>query len=683
MPVIQITNNSALNLTASSDDNNAAINRYLKNVLTLKAPVSLDALVKLKVADLDTVTFPVNLGASESTQFAAGQAALTVRGGTSASIGLLGKDDARAFLDSMQAAPDSGPDAIVSFAVGGKVSAGAAGSFSDLSMGLTENATATFTTYVPASRDDSFVDRLREAASQVTIPHDINDLAGIAVNTVCEVDGASSLQFTASVSYSFLNNPLATTTIPKLPSIAVNARADATVEATATHSAGHTVTIARISKNLLHISVCLTRTDDFETSLTVTAGLSANVGNTDALAFLLSRISPNSATEMEKIAKDLPPEKAEQLSADVRKALDAAVSNSLQASLKSAIDRSLSKNRLFLYEIDLAALADVGKAAVASALRGDFTALTGSQFAGVRELDSALTAASTVTHSLAVHLLGIFNYGDTNTFIEKSAIDFTKDTHEIVLSDERIQVMTSSLKAEKVREVVLKGMTLTLPASAKSPDVQTPINLVFYNREAAASASKRQQFVNLLQLVGSREAPAAAGLTDFGVCSLYLGLDLTPAQCGQLFLDDAGRPRDWTFFVAKVCEAQKSILAGDPDSAARLRLFNAGTDVWARLADAGSQPNTIAVLRSVGISEMDVPDAFTALWWAEAMADYAKALASGATLENVGRRVVAQSSAGFNEPWLLIAAWSILGRPEQIKTMFTSSLLKPTMAAGS
>lgn len=683
VPVIQITNNSALDLTASTDDKNAAINRYLKDVLTLKAPVSVDALVKLKISDLDPVTFPVNLAASENTQFAAGQSTLTVQGGASATIGLLGKDDAGAFLDGLQASAEPGPDAIVSFALGGTVSAGGSGSVSDLSLGLTENASATFTTYMPAGKDDSFVDCVRKAVTSLTIPREIDDLAALPVNTVCQVHGASSLQFTASVSYSFLNNPLATTAIPKLPSIAVNARADATVEATATHSAGHAVTIARVSENLLHLSVSLTRTDDFETSLTVTAGLSAEVGNTDALAFLLDKISPNSATEMEKIAKDLPPAKAEQLSGDVRRALNAAVSNSLQASLKSAIDSSRSKDRLFLYEIDLAALADSGRAALASALRGDFTALTGSQLAGVRELDSALTDASTVTHSLAVHLLGIFNYGDTNTFIESSVIDFTKDTHEIVLSDERIQVMTNSLKSEKVREVVLKGMTLTLPASATTPEAATPINLVFYNREAAASASKRRQFINVLRLAGSREASAASGLANFGVCSLYLGLDLTPPQCRQLFIDDAGRPHEWTFFVSKVCEAQQAILADDSDSAARLKLFNAGMDVWTRLADAGSQPNTMAVLKSVGISDMEVPDAFTTLWWAEAMGDYAKAVASGASLERVGRGVVAQSSTGFNEPWLLIAAWSILGRPQQIKTMFTSSLLKPAMSAGS
>ena len=92
----------------------------------------------------------------------------------------------------------------------------------------------------------------------------------------------------------------------------------------------------------------------------------------------------------------------------------------------------------------------------------------GAVLAGLREIDSALTVASSVTHSLALHLLGIFNWEDTNTFIEKSVVDFTKDTHEIVLSDETIKIVTNNLRAEKLREVLVKGITLTLPASANT-----------------------------------------------------------------------------------------------------------------------------------------------------------------------------------------------------------------------
>ena len=124
---------------------------------------------------------------------------------------------------------------------------------------------------------------------------------------MCQLDASSSLQFTASLCYSFLNNPLASASLQSLPSISVNATASATIEATATHTAGHTITIAKLSDRILHLTVSLANTDDFETSLTVSAGLTADLGSKDALAFLLDKISPNSAEEMKIIKQEMPP----------------------------------------------------------------------------------------------------------------------------------------------------------------------------------------------------------------------------------------------------------------------------------------------------------------------------------------------------------------------------------------
>ena len=90
-----------------------------------------------------------------------------------------------------------------------------------------------------------------------------------------------------------------------------------------------------------------------------------------------------------------------------------------------------------------------GTEALTSALTGDFTVITGSPagFAGIRLLDSALSVTTTQTHTIALHLLGIFNCADANTFVQNSKIDYTKDTKEIVLSDQTISVATNSLNA--------------------------------------------------------------------------------------------------------------------------------------------------------------------------------------------------------------------------------------------
>ena len=56
MATINLTNNTGLNLTAASADNNATLNRYLKSLLTLRPQFAFDPLDKL--SDL---AFPVTL----------------------------------------------------------------------------------------------------------------------------------------------------------------------------------------------------------------------------------------------------------------------------------------------------------------------------------------------------------------------------------------------------------------------------------------------------------------------------------------------------------------------------------------------------------------------------------------------------------------------------------------------
>lgn len=379
----------------------------------------------------------------------------------------------------------------------------------------------------------------------------------------------------------------------------------------------------------------------------------------------------------------MPAAQAQQFSADIKAAIDAALSSSLQASLKAALDDSQSTSRLFLFEIDLTALDGNSSAALQSALTGNFTTITSpnAKLAGIRELDSALTVTSKITHGLTLHLLGIFNWGSTNEFVQQSKVDYTKDTHEIVLSDETIQVVGNNLDSEKLRQVVVKGITLTLPASANTPAAATPIQMVFFDRQAAANPSTMRQFVNVLQ---ATSAPSAAGansllgqnLKSYGTSSLYLGLNLTPQQCRQLFIDSTGQPYDWTTYLRYACGAEATILAGDADNADRLKLYTAGEEFWSELRDAGAASNQIRLLTDQGIRPNATVDVVTVIWWSSAMENYAKALAAGQSLVGAGKAVVQDGTFGFDEPWLILATWNMLQNPA-MESLFTSSLLAP------
>jgi len=687
MATIQLTDKTALDINASCGDIGATLNRYLKNPLSFRASAGLSAIAERKVADIDPNAFPITAHAAGEGQFAVEGTSLYVQVGASASIGLLTGANAADFFSSVQWTQNPTVAGLVSFGLQGNLKAADTGAISDFSFGITKAARVALTSFYAAAGTDRFVDAVERAMAALTIPHDLNDLKSLPPNTTCQIEASSSVKFTASVTYNILSDPLATKSISSLPSIAINATAGATLEGMATHVSDHTVTIAKLPNGRIHLSVSLTRTDDFETSLTVSAGVQANVGDCDALAFLLDKISPDSNAELKKIQAEMPPERAQQISGDIKAAIDAALSSSFHASLKAALDDSRYSSRVFLYEIDLTALDGESTAALESALTGDFTTITSKKatLAGIRELHSALTVIASVEHSLTLHLLGIFNWGSTSAFVEQSRVDYTKDTHEIVLSDETIEVVTNNLDSEKLREVVVKGITLTLPASANTPAAATPINMVFFDRRAAANHSKMLQFVNVLKATSASSAAIATSLLDqnlknYGTSSLYLGLSLTPQQCRQLFIDSGGQPYKWTTYLGQACGAAAAILAGDDANADRLKLYTAGEAFWKELRDAGAPPNKIRLLAGQGIRQNAVVDVIALIWWSCAMEKYAATLVAGQSLVGAGKEVVKDSMGGFNEPWVILATWAMLQKPT-IESLFTSSLLK--RAAGA
>jgi len=689
MPTINLTNNTDINLIASSADDNATLNRYLGSLLTFKTPPSFDPIAKLPVKSQSELDFPILLSATGEGKFAVDQTTLDIQLGASASLGLMQGSNEAAFLSSLNVTGDPNSPGLVSFAIQGTLSVGDSASPGDFTFGITDKATVTLTSYYAAAANDELGDAVQKAVAALTIPHDLDDLKSLPEGAICAVDAASSLKFTASFTYSFLNDPLAAASVSALPAFAINVAASATIEGTATHTSDHTITIAKLPKGLLHLAVSLTKTDEFERSLTVSAGATAMIGSQDALAFLLDKINPNSAAEADAIAGQM--KDAAKFKADIKSAIDTSLSAALGASLKAALDNSKARNRAFVYEIDPSALDDGSRTALQAALKGDFTAITKpeAKFAGITLLDSALTVTATHKHTLAVHFLGIFNAASVNTFVAKSKVDITKDTHEIVLSDETIQVVDNNLDAEKLRSLVLKDITLTLPASANTKEEKNPITLAFLDREGSASPSKMRQFANVLSYTGSSCGAAAQGLLgqnlkNYGVCTLFFSLCLEPPQCRQLFIGSNNQAHDWAFYISAVCEAEKTIFTGDADSAYRLKLFSAGLQTWTALQDAATRQNMTPILKNIGLTDAEaslaVTDAMTAVWWADTMADYAKALAAGKPLEGVGAKVVKDSNRGYNEPWMVLAAWNLTGKPAAT-VEFTSSL--PAQAMGA
>jgi hypothetical protein len=207
------------------------------------------------------------------------------------------------------------------------------------------------------------------------------------------------------------------------------------------------------------------------------------------------------------------------------------------------------------------------------------------------------------------------------------------------------------------------------------------MNMVFFDRQAGTNPSLMRQFVNVLKATGAPSAAAATSLLgqnlkNYGTSSLFLGLNLTPPQCRQLFIDASGQPYLWTKYLDGACAAQVTILTGDAANADRLKLFAAGEGFWQALRDAGAAQNKIKLLTDQGIRQNALVDVVSLIWWSTAMEKYAKALVAGQSLVKVGGEVVRDATGGFDEPWLVLATWNMLQKPASLESLFTSSLLK-------
>ena len=93
-----------------------------------------------------------------------------------------------------------------------------------------------------------------------------------------------------------------------------------------------------------------------------------------------------------------------------------------------------------------------------------------------------------------------------NTFIEKSSVRYLRRTNRRLFYRISISTfMNDDSTQQKLREIVVKATTLTLPAAANIPAATSSLNMVFFDREGSTSFSRMRQFANVLRVTGSAE----------------------------------------------------------------------------------------------------------------------------------------------------------------------------------
>jgi hypothetical protein len=664
MPSIKLTDNSSLAIV-SNGRSPSYLQTGLEFLFSHLSPEFKDAETK-QVGDLDAGSFPLVLMAAVPGAFNLPSATLNVKQNDSAALDLLTAGKKREFLKALNLDEDFAP-ALISFAFKSGLESGPSGTVGDFTFGLTSGQGITVATYASVAMNDSFIDVTRSAIDGLTLPHGLDDLRRLPQGNICQVQGKGSLKFSASVQYEFLNNALATAPFEIFSdALTLNAQSGPTFQISVEHSDAHQLTIASLGNNKVRVGVGLTAEADVEESLDFSLGITPEIGTHDALQFLVERISRVPDKDLKKVREALPVDKQVELNGQIKKVLQDATKGGLLSSLHTALKQSKERNHLFVYDIDLSALDTASTAAVEAALKGDFTHITaaGASLAGIKEVSSVSTLTLTTTHTLTIHLLGILNFSDVSSFVQKSKVGLNADSGEVILTASDIKISQNTLDPDHLREILTRSAMITIGAACSPQVPDFTFKMVFFLKKARVSASDLQQFSNVLTAVSSSSAQTAAALLQGSPKQLqdvflYLSLDLKKETSVSIFLG-----RTYDDFVLAGQKALTTILAGDPDSAGRLPLLSVDLAFWKQLSEAGDRPNILQLLATRGINnEASATDFLSVDWWAQAMGKVATALANKQPLLDAEKDALKKSEGGFDEPWALLATRLLAGSP--------------------
>ncbi len=323
-----------------------------------------------RMSEVDAGAFPIDLSINTPTSFAIAASTLQISPTNSASIDVLKADKKEDFAKKLDLLPAQVAD-LLSFRFTGQLQSGPSGTVGDFCFGLLSDREISVTNYCPAAQNELLFDTLQNAISGVTLPHDLDDLRSIPTGNVCQIAGTGGLKFTAAVQYSFLNNPLATAPFDVFSNaLTLKLQSGVKFQVALEHSSTHQLTIAALGSNKIRLAASLAREASTEEALDFSIGVSANIGSTDALPFLIQQISATPDKDLQQIRALLSTGEQSDLSSQIKGVVQAATKGGLNATLHDALKQSRERNHLFVYEIDLSGLDSMSASAVEAALLG-------------------------------------------------------------------------------------------------------------------------------------------------------------------------------------------------------------------------------------------------------------------------------------------------------------------------
>jgi hypothetical protein len=509
-----------------------------------------------------------------------------------------------------------------------------------IGLALQDTTAATFTTYKlfksATGKFLSLKDALVSTLNSYSVNYNVAAVRSQAPGTINVSELSGSVKFSASYSLPIDVNSLASASLPFNYKIEVNPSVNVTVGGEIGLFGEFVVRSHRVSDSELRFGVYKKKGTSFKASFTAAAGIEVDVGDTDLLDKFFSAVFPD--LDLDKVGITGKDAKA------LEDAIGDCVDHSLSLSLNASCSASHTDEAAIAYSIDLpGGDQQQTDAAIASALRGDWTAL--GKLPNAKLLRNILRETDKREHKIVINLLGIYNAETIDQFVKSCTILHDEDgqvlvTDKISASHVAVVSMPFLADADKLRSALAEGFLATVAyasGGSGSPQIKdfSVCHSYFRFRDKMSQHDMRQQVAlgKALKLItdGTWDKILAAP-TTFRHAKVDAAATYDTAGAMKLFYKD---PAQRT--VRSLPELEgigRKMMVGfidstDPTGPARIKALQ-NNDVWSAMDQAGSVNafNTIDGLKHLSPNELaDVGTDWSDIaWWAGAMSKVAPRL---------------------------------------------------------
>jgi hypothetical protein len=319
------------------------------------------------------------------------------------------------------------------------------------------------------------------------------------------------------------------------------------------------------------------------------AGLGANAGTTDLVKMFFGAIDPTIDLATSGLPKSDPRYDA------INKVLSDCINHALQMSVNASCAASFGDESAFVYSIDLTGDPAATDAAINAALGGDWSRL--STLSTAKELKNVVGGSRERKTSLAINLLGLFNYESVSDFVKDFTVLHNDEDGSVTLTDRatatRIAVASTPYLAnpDRLRLVLYEAMIATAAYSAAggktTSSVEISQSLLIYHAKTNPGALRKE--LRLAVAIGELTPAQLDSIPIRNPKPAHVLIDasqkISGTQAVNMFFSDsiARTPRD----LGSLKKLGRRILAGlldpsDPVDERRIQVLN-NDSIWAQM----------------------------------------------------------------------------------------------------